>query len=109
MLFFLNDDISISVLDMVLNFRMPVLHIHLEGSLSQIFYLGPSFYFMSLTSCAYDDHGHCPLIVGFFFLLDLTPLIQEANYVTVATILVTNVLRYELITRKGSSVILSNS
>ena len=43
---FLNNDISIPVLDIVLKFRMLVIYIHPEGSVSQIFYLGPSFYFI---------------------------------------------------------------
>ena len=43
---FLNKDISFTVLDIVLIFGMPVLYTHSEGSVSQIFYLGPSFYFM---------------------------------------------------------------
>ena len=43
---FLNNDISITVLDIVLKLCMLVLHIHPEGSVSQIFYLGPSFYFI---------------------------------------------------------------
>ena len=46
---FLNKNISITGLDIVLQFLMPVLHTHPEGSMSQIFYLGPSFYFMHLT------------------------------------------------------------
>ena len=43
---FLNNDISIPILDIVLKFRMLVLLIHPEGSVSQIFYLGPSLYFI---------------------------------------------------------------
>ena len=43
---FLNNDISITVLDIVLKLCKLVLHIHPEGSVSQIFYLGPSFYFI---------------------------------------------------------------
>ena len=43
---FLNKDISFTVLDIVLKFCMPVLYTHPEGSMSQILYLGPSFYFM---------------------------------------------------------------
>ena len=46
MLFFSNKDISIIVADIILKFCMLVLYILLEGSVSQIFYLGPSFYFM---------------------------------------------------------------
>ena len=43
---FLNKDISIFVADIILKFCMLILHILPEGSVSQIFYLGPSFYFM---------------------------------------------------------------
>ena len=43
---FLNKDISVTTLDITMTFSMAALHIHFEGSLSQIFYLGPSFYFM---------------------------------------------------------------
>ena len=43
---FLNKDISITVLDIVLKLYVPVLHTHPEGSVSQIFYLGTSSYFM---------------------------------------------------------------
>ena len=43
---FSNKDISIIVADIILKFCMSVLYILLEGKLSQIFYLGPSFYFM---------------------------------------------------------------
>ena len=43
---FSNKDISIIFADIILKFCMLVLYILLEGSVSQIFYLGPSFYFM---------------------------------------------------------------
>ena len=43
---FLNNDISITFADIILKFCMLVLHILPEGRVSQIFYLGPSFYFM---------------------------------------------------------------
>ena len=43
---FLNKDISVTTLDITMKFSMAALHIHSEGSVSQIFYLGPSFYFM---------------------------------------------------------------
>ena len=43
---FSNDDISITVSDVVLKLCMPVICTHPEGSVSQNFYLGPSFYFM---------------------------------------------------------------
>ena len=43
---FLNKDISIILADIILNFFMLVLHILPEGSVSQIFHLDLSFYFM---------------------------------------------------------------
>ena len=43
---FLNKDISVTTLDITMKFSMTALHIHSEGRVSQIFYLGPSFYFM---------------------------------------------------------------
>ena len=43
---FLNKDISVTTLDITMKFSMTALHTHSEGSVSQIFYLGPSFYFM---------------------------------------------------------------
>ena len=43
---FLNKDISVTTLDITMKFSMTALHIHFEGSVSQNFYLGPSFYFM---------------------------------------------------------------
>ena len=43
---FLNNDIYITVADIILKFCMLVLHILPEGSVSQIFHLGPSFYLM---------------------------------------------------------------
>ena len=43
---FLNKDISITIQDTAMKCWMNNLHIHLEGSVSQIFDLGPSFYFM---------------------------------------------------------------
>ena len=43
---FLNKDISVTKLDITMKFSMTALHTHSEGSVSQIFYLGPSFYFM---------------------------------------------------------------
>ena len=43
---FLNNYISITIADIILKLCMVVLHILPEGSLSQNFYLGPSFYFM---------------------------------------------------------------
>ena len=43
---FFNKDISVTMLDITMKFSMTALHIHSEGSVSQILYLGPSFYFM---------------------------------------------------------------
>ena len=43
---FLNKDISITVPDIVLKFGMSALHIHSEGRVSQILYLGLSCFFM---------------------------------------------------------------
>ena len=43
---FFNKDISITVADIILKFCILVLHILTEGSMSQIFHLGPSFYLM---------------------------------------------------------------
>ena len=43
---FFNKDISVTTLDITMKFSMTALHICSEGSLSQIYYLGPSFYFM---------------------------------------------------------------
>ena len=43
---FFNMDILVTTLDITMKFSMTALHIHFEGSVSQIFYLGPSFYFI---------------------------------------------------------------
>ena len=43
---FFNKDISVTTLDITMKFSMTALHIHSEGIVSQIFYLGPSFYFI---------------------------------------------------------------
>ena len=43
---FLNKDISVTTLDITMKFSMTALHIRSEGSVSQIYYLGPSFYLM---------------------------------------------------------------
>ena len=43
---FLNMDISITILDTAMKSCMTLLYIHSEGSVSQFFYLGLSFYFM---------------------------------------------------------------
>ena len=43
---FLNKDISVTTLDITMRFFTTAPHIHSEGRVSQIFHLGPSFYFM---------------------------------------------------------------
>ena len=43
---FFNTDISVTTQDIAMKFYMTILHIHIEGSVSQIFCLGPSFCFM---------------------------------------------------------------
>ena len=43
---FFNTDISVTTEDIAMKFCMTILHIHIKGSLSQIFYLGPSFCFI---------------------------------------------------------------
>ena len=43
---FLNKEISVTTLDITMKFSMRAPHSYSEGSVSQIFYLGPSFYFM---------------------------------------------------------------
>ena len=44
--YFLNMDISIDILPTTLTFLLVILHIHMEGTMSQIFYIGPSLYFI---------------------------------------------------------------
>ena len=44
--FFFNKDISVTTLDITMTFSMIAFHIHSEGSVCQIFYLGHSFYFI---------------------------------------------------------------
>ena len=44
---FLNVYFSITKAYTDIKFRLPSLHIHLEGTLSQIFNLGPSFHFVT--------------------------------------------------------------
>ena len=44
--YFLNMDISLNIYTLVITFYTGVLNIPLEGTMSQISYLGPSFYFM---------------------------------------------------------------
>ena len=43
---FFNKDISVTTLDITMKFSMTALHMHSKGSVSQISYLGPSFYSM---------------------------------------------------------------
>ena len=43
---FFNKDISVTTLDITMIFSLTNPHIHFEGSVSQIFHLGPSFDFM---------------------------------------------------------------
>ena len=43
---FLNTDISITTQDIAMKFCMTILHTNCKGSMSQIFNLGPSLYFM---------------------------------------------------------------
>ena len=45
--YFFNMDILLNIYTLVIQFYTGVLDIPLEGSVSQIFYLGPSFYFMA--------------------------------------------------------------
>ena len=45
--YFLNMDISLNIYTLVKEFYTGALNILLEGSMSQIFYLGPGFYFMT--------------------------------------------------------------
>ena len=52
---FLNKDISVTTLDITMKFSMTALHIHSEGSVSQIFYLGPSFYFMLFRKKCFEN------------------------------------------------------
>ena len=43
---FLNKDISVTTLNIAFKFSMTAPHIHSKESVSQIFYLGPTFYSM---------------------------------------------------------------
>ena len=45
--YFLNMDISPNIYTLVIKFYTGALNILLEGSMSQIFYFGPGFYFMT--------------------------------------------------------------
>ena len=46
--YFFNKDISLNIRSICLKFGIHVDEGHLEGSVSQIFYLGPSFFLSSL-------------------------------------------------------------
>ena len=43
----LNSDISVTIYVIVMNFSVCAHEVTLEGSISQIFNIGPSYYFMS--------------------------------------------------------------
>ena len=45
--YFLNMDISLNIYTLVIQFYTEILNIPLEGTVSQIFDLGPGFYFMT--------------------------------------------------------------
>ena len=45
--YFLNKDISLNIQAKIMKFQTHVKNIHMEGTVSQIFYIGPSFYFVS--------------------------------------------------------------
>ena len=45
--YFLNMDISLNIYTLVIQFYTGVFNIPLEGTVSQIFYLGPGIYFMT--------------------------------------------------------------
>ena len=45
-IYFLNEDISVTNKEKVMKFSGDVLHVVSEGSVSQIFYLGPSLHFI---------------------------------------------------------------
>ena len=52
---FFNTDISITNKDIAMKFCMAILHINCEGSVSQIFYLGPSSYFMLSRKLCFEN------------------------------------------------------
>ena len=50
-------DISVTIYDIDLRFSVYILKVPLEGSVSQLFYLGPSFHFMAkkrVTFCLFN-------------------------------------------------------
>ena len=51
----LNTDISITTQDIATRFGMTIFHIKYKGSVSQIFNLGPSFYFMLSRKLRFDN------------------------------------------------------
>ena len=52
---FLNTDISITTQEIATKICMTILHINCEGSVSQMFYLGPSFYFMLSRKLSFEN------------------------------------------------------
>ena len=52
---FFNTDISITNQDIAMKFCIAILHINCEGSVSQIFDLGPSFYFMLSRKLCFEN------------------------------------------------------
>ena len=52
---FFNTDISITTQDIATKICMTILHINCEGSVSQIFNLGPSFYFMLFRKSYFEN------------------------------------------------------
>ena len=52
---FLNTDISITTQDIATKICMTILRINCEGSVSQIFNLGPSFYSMSFRKLYFEN------------------------------------------------------
>ena len=52
---FLNKDISMTTQDIAMRFCMTSLHINCEGSVSQIFNLGPSLYYMLFRKLCFEN------------------------------------------------------
>ena len=52
---FFNKDISVTTLDITMEFSMTAPHVHSEESVSQIFHLGPSFYFMWFRNKCFEN------------------------------------------------------
>ena len=51
--YILNMDISSNIVYPLIKFDMLLLHVIMEGTVSQILYLGPSFYFMKSTKISF--------------------------------------------------------